>query len=56
MIGIIRLSRSHKYETTEATLHLKKQHFILTTIEKNEIMKRMRLSLLKYLVRDPIFN
>lgn len=29
---------------------------ILSPTEKNEIVKRIRMSLLKYLVRDPIFN
>mmetsp|Transcript_32027 Transcript_32027/g.42450 ORF Transcript_32027/g.42450 Transcript_32027/m.42450 type:complete len:82 (+) Transcript_32027:1022-1267(+) len=43
------MSQSHKIEEG-------KLHFLLRNIEVREITRRCYLSLLKYLVRDPIFT
>ncbi len=52
LISAVRLVRSNQYENKNS----KKSHFILSVVEKNEIMKRIRASILKYIVRDPIFT
>ena len=52
LIGVTRQVRSSQYEKKNS----KKSHCILSVAEKNEIVKRMRASLLKYFVRDPIFT
>lgn len=56
IIGRVRLHRSHQCESKADNLHTKKQHFVLSSTEKNELWHRTRSSVLKYLVRDPIFT
>lgn len=46
--------RSGRYEGKENLPH-RKQHMVLSHNEKNQIAGRIRTSLLKYLVRDPVF-
>lgn len=58
IIGVMRLVRSSGYESKNRVKNLtaRKSHFILSPTEKNQIFKRIQMSLLKYLIREPLFS
>jgi len=58
VMGMMRLVRSSEYENKNRVKNLpaRKSHFILSLTEKNQIFKRFQMSLLKYLIREPLFS
>ena len=58
IIGVMRLVRSSGYENKNPVKNFsaRKSHFILSPTEKNQIFKRIQMSLLKYLIREPLFS